>query len=83
MIKKRGSGVVLAEGEVTGHAHVAYGAEASIDERGVLTLTVGDSPTKVVHEEHNPVVIETPGDYSIGIVQEYDPIEREARPVYD
>jgi len=66
-------GYVLAEGEATGHAHVVEAkedvfvsclAEALFNRVGV--------ETRVVHEEHNPVVL-LPGEYRVVRQYEYTP----------
>ena len=64
--RKRG---ILAEGEVTGHAHV-IDAEVVKREDGVREFSV-DKPATVKHEEHKPVVIQ-PGKYLSDRVVEYD-----------
>lgn len=84
-------GVVLAYGEVTGHAHV-LDPEAcelyplpehlrtdmtSVSNGRVLRVL---KPVSLRHEEHDPIDLE-PGDYYIGIQIEYD--EKEWRRVVD
>lgn len=39
-------------------------------------------PTDLTHEEHNTIIL-PPGEYEIGIVQEYDHFAEEARQVQD
>ena len=79
---------LLAEGEATGHAHAVYDldtCEMYEDDKGTLYMRVKgdtDTPCVVEHEEHKPVVLE-PGDYRIGIVQEYDPFADAVRRVQD
>lgn len=84
--KKHERGVVLAEGEVTGHAHVVepeQGAEAELLELGQrLFLRIQGGNATVVHEEHKPVTL-GPGEYEIGIVKEYDYDREEAVDVRD
>jgi len=73
---------VLAEGEATGHAHVAQDNEAElirIGERMILSL--GRSTT-ITHEEHKPITL-APGLYDIGRVREYDYFSQMARAVQD
>jgi len=81
---------VLADGEVTGHAHAivadnrlsVYESEASEwDNSNKLFMDVKEK-VEIVHEEHHKQVIE-PGIYEIGIVQEYDHFAEEARAVAD
>lgn len=89
--KKHKKGIVLAEGEVTGHYHIVtpkrekqtYTAEeiGLFEKDGILYLKT-TIPTKITHEEHKPQTID-PGIYQIGIVQEYDHLEQEKRNVVD
>lgn len=75
-------GAVLAEGEATGHYHVAEGeVELFAAEDGTLYLQVAGTAT-VAHQEHRHVTLE-PGTYQIGIVQEYDYLADMARNVAD
>lgn len=67
--------VILAHGEVTGHAHalpatVAMSFGASDD---AFWLRV-DKPATVTHEEHAPVKL-APGNYKIRRQREYSPEE--------
>ena len=65
-------GLVLAEGEATGHAHaiidVAEVEAYTLEEQ--FFLKVG-APVIVTHEEHKPITIE-PGTWRVAIVREYD-----------
>jgi hypothetical protein len=56
---------VLAEGEATGHAHVAIGSDMTLyeDSTGVLWLSAPNSG-QVIHEEHGTIML-TPGSYKI------------------
>lgn len=74
---------VLAEGEVTGHAHrVKAGARAQVlaDAKGELFLDVEDAETTILHEEHGPVTVPR-GQYIVRIQREYHP--KEIRRVID
>lgn len=81
----RGEGCILQRGEHTGHAHVAVGVmEADVvmyERNGTLYLS---APTgaRVNHEEHHTISV-PPGNYEVGIVQEYDHFAEEARQVMD
>lgn len=80
-------GLVLAEGEATGHAHrlkVSDGVTAELlcEEGGDLYLRVSGGSVELVHEEHAPQVIEQ-GEYRVGRVLEYDYETEEARRVQD
>src|SRR5579871_6500717 len=67
---------VLAEGEITGHAHrlkdPASGQVFSVDNQ--LYLEVLSEQATIVHEEHGPVTLPR-GGYSIRIQREYSPQE--------
>lgn len=67
--------IVLAHGEVTGHAHTvdARMAKVSLDEGGVMFLTV-EELTEVRHQEHAPVTL-SPGTYKVVRQREYSPTE--------
>ncbi len=80
--KKRREGKVLAEGEVTGHAHRADKGEVwESDVPGVLVLDVPEGAT-VKHEEHAPVKV-PPGTWTVRQKREYDHLLEEAREVRD
>jgi hypothetical protein len=75
-------GRILAEGEATGHKHLAEAENVTLYlHEGTLYMRA-PSGTTVVHEEHGPLII-PPGEYQIGIVREYDHFAEEARPVID
>lgn len=83
-VQPKGGRFILAEGEVTGHAHAIQCDEGVIleeDENGDLFLTL-EKPADVVHEEHGTVNVE-PGKYKVGRVKEYDHFQEEARFVAD
>jgi hypothetical protein len=74
--------ITLAEGEVTGHAHVMTGnGLVGVVVGGEIYLTVKE-PSKVVHEEHEAIVVQ-PGIYRVRKVREFDHFEEEARDVAD
>lgn len=75
-------GRVLAEGEATGHKHVAEAGDVRLFMHEGTLYMRAPSGTTVVHEEHNVVVI-PPGDYQIGTVREYDHFGEVARRVID
>jgi len=73
---------VLAEGEATGHKHLAAAEDVRLFmHQGTLYMSA-PTGTTVVHEEHGPLII-PPGEYRIGIVREYDHFAEEARRVVD
>lgn len=76
----------LAYGEHTGHAHKLFEgefelqAEAEAPTRARALKVI--RPTTLRHQEHTPIKL-PPGDYVIGIQQEYDPFEKRMREVQD
>ena len=70
---KKLSHLILAEGEVTGHAHrITQGDAELYEENGTLFLHVDSETALLTHEEHK--AIELPkGDYEIIIQREYTP----------
>ena len=83
-IEPRNGRNILADGEVTGHAHAITDIKNSDlfeDKDGTLYLKCNAS-VELTHEEHDTQIIE-PGIYEIGIVQEVDPFEDIIRKVAD
>jgi hypothetical protein len=72
---------VIAEGEVTGHAHRVCELAEVVEEDGVKIVKAPNGTT-VTHEEHGPKIL-APGEYRTGIAQEYDPMAEEVREVRD
>lgn len=71
---------VLAEGEVTNHAHVAdVGEVTEVEGR---KLFANSKPAKISHEEHKTVKV-PPGQHRVEKVKEYDHFQEEARSVQD
>lgn len=67
---------VLAEGEITGHAHrLADPASGRVFAAGdrLFLQVLGDSAT-ILHEEHGPVTVPR-GGYEVRIQREYSPEE--------
>lgn len=82
-VAARPRGFVLADGEVTGHAHViedTTGVEL-VEVNGTLYMKCAEDRT-LTHEEHKAIHVPA-GCYEIGIVQEYDHFTEEARAVRD
>jgi hypothetical protein len=73
----------LAEGEATGHHHVAVAEDVTLyatkDGRLVMDAPSG---TTIKHEEHGAVEVPS-GIWEVGRVQEYDHFAEEARNVQD
>jgi hypothetical protein len=84
-IAKDNRGVVLAEGEHTGHYH-------GIEEDAVCLMEApdgtrflvneGELPVTINHQEHKPVTVD-PGIWAIGIVIEHDYFADMVRNVVD
>ena len=84
LVKPRNGSHILADGEVTGHAHrIDDCPEVDMfeDENGNLFLSV-KKDVQLTHEEHGTQVIE-PGAFKIGRVQEVDPFTEEVDEVRD
>jgi len=75
--------IILAYGEVTGHAHRITDTVNSLfyEKDGKSYLKV-NTPVKLTHEEHHTQVIPE-GIWEIGIVQEYDYLKDMVRAVVD
>lgn len=83
-VKLDGRGIVLAEGETTGHYHAITEleeCEAFKDSSGSIWLNVL-APVKIRHQEHKQVSLPK-GKYKIGIVREIDPYAEEIHKVRD
>lgn len=75
---------ILAEGEVTGHAHRVSAEDAWVigeDTDEVKTLSA-PSGTEVTHEEHGTINLPA-DDYDVSQQREIDPDTEEARRVAD
>ncbi|HLD91473.1 MAG TPA: hypothetical protein VI911_10795 [Patescibacteria group bacterium] len=72
---------VLAEGEVTGHAHVIDAEVEVFEDKDQRFFNLKESAT-IVHEEHKPITIPE-GNYASGKVMEYDHFAEEAKQVTD
>ena len=85
VLVKDSRGIVLAEGEATGHAHTIDRldlCEMFQDSANNLWLSVTGEGVVVHHQEHKAVEIPK-GKYKIGIVREVDPFAEEIRKVTD
>jgi hypothetical protein len=82
--RKPNDRVVLAYGEVTGHAHALHqpnvcasykeGADEYDTSATPTFIKVNDSPAPLVHEEHDTINL-PPGAYKIVHQREYDMME--------
>ena len=81
---KKLSGNVVQEGEHTGHAHRMFDGEFQLfenpktKERHLRII----KPVSFRHEEHKALII-PPGDYRIGIIQQWDYETEESKRVID
>lgn len=65
--------LIIAEGEVTGHAHRITKGDAELYEKdGVMFLHVESEEALLTHEEHGPITLPK-GDFKITIQREYIP----------
>lgn len=79
--RKKGEGIILAEGEATGHHHRIkdrsvnewlVGPHWSFSSDKKRVITVGKNGATLTHEEHDPIKIE-PGAYEIVRQREWAP----------
>jgi hypothetical protein len=64
--------IVLAYGEVTGHAHAIDSSLAALYQWKGDRLVEAKPGARLVHEEHNPIDLE-PGIYKVIQQREYEP----------
>jgi hypothetical protein len=63
---------VLADGELTGHAHVANDNAQLVEIDGTLYLVVDEPGTTITHEEH-PTIEVPAGEYRVQRQRQYNP----------
>lgn len=81
-IDRKEFGLVIAEGEATGHHHVITDKDATLWElKDDLYLEV-EFPVTITHDEHKPLTIPE-GVYHVGQVKEYDYFQEMERRVID
>lgn len=75
-IERGPKGVVLAEGEKTGHAHAISKPNAAMfrDPKlaAIFLHVTGDEPALLEHEEHSTIAL-PPGNYQVVRQREYSP----------
>lgn len=75
-VDREGGRVVLAHGEVTGHAHAIKDKRATLfrDPKlaAIFMQVSGDAPVDLEHDEHSTIAI-PPGNYQIVRQVEYSP----------
>ena len=72
-IKENGR-VILAHGEVTGHAHEIDQSEGEAWRSGEALFVKTKKKTAVTHQEHNPIPLDR-GSYKVTRQEEYSPEE--------
>ena len=77
-VEREGGRVVLAHGEVTGHAHAIKGKPVSLFRDPKLAAVFmhvgGSAPVSLEHDEHDTIAI-PPGKYRVIRQREYSPAE--------
>ena len=82
-LERTARGIVLAEGEATGHAHTIASLDAVLFEGKNKELYLeAAKEVQLEHQEHTTLTIPS-GTYKIGIVREHDYFTEEARKVVD
>lgn len=75
-IAREAGRVVLAHGEMTGHAHAIKSPKAALfrDPKlaAIFLHVTGDAPALLEHEEHGTIAL-APGDYEVIRQREYHP----------
>ena len=80
--QKKGIGIILAEGETTGHAHRVKGSATLYTGPDGSVYLKPDAETDLTHEEHKTIRL-MPVAYRVRRVQEFDYLEQQARQVQD
>jgi hypothetical protein len=76
-------GLLVQEGESTGHVHRFSDKHVSLWEfEGKTFVSVKKKPAPLTHDEHEPIKV-PPGSYEIDLVREYDYDKHEVRHVID
>ena len=78
-LEPRTGRIVLAEGEVTGHAHAIEARDARTYTHGGERYLLTRSRAQLIHEEHAPIAL-PPGAYQVVIQREYAPEAGTYRP---
>ena len=73
-VRRTGGRVILAEGEVTGHAHAIRSSAATLLRAGDERYLRVAAPVTLDHEEHARIEV-APGIYRVVIQREYVPPE--------
>lgn len=82
-VKKDPRGLVIAEGEVTGHYHgIEETSDADLYRIGEELILANEKEVEIKHQEHKRVTLK-PQVWDTGIVVEYDPLTKLERKVID
>jgi hypothetical protein len=73
---------VLAEGETTGHKHVAESEDVSLFLHEETLFMRAPAGTTITHQNHQAIQV-PPGDYVIGRVRKYDHFAEEDDDKFD
>ena len=77
-VAREGGRVILAHGEVTGHAHAIKDKRAALfrDPKlaAIFMHVSGDAPVALEHDEHSTIEV-PPGNYQVIRQREYSPSE--------
>ncbi len=82
---RKGRGVVLAEGEATGHFHAIKDTKSAklLEADGVMFLNIESGEVELTHQEHGTVEVPSDTSWKIDIVREYDCLEDTINKVRD
>jgi len=72
VVEPRKGDIILAEGEVTGHAHRITDKKAVMFRLGDQRYLITENESTVTHEEHGAITLPK-GSYRIQIQREYTP----------
>jgi len=84
-VRPEGDRVVVARGELSGHAHAFAAAEAMMYRQartGRVFLQVAETGARLQHEQHDPILLPA-GHYEVLRQREYTPGAVSARPIAD
>ena len=82
LVPRDGGDVVLAYGEVTGHAHRIASRRVALWSQGDRRYLVVEEPAELTHEEHGAQTL-APGVYEVVQQREYDYLAEMSRAVAD
>jgi hypothetical protein len=84
-VRAEGDRVVVARGELSGHAHAFAAAEATMYRQvrtGRVFLLIAEEDARLRHEQHDPIAVPA-GPYEVLRQREYTPGAVSARPIAD